>query len=411
LINQANSYNIVNSVSPGSSTILGNVPTSSDLFLPSIGLVASAVPANLNQAANNQAQQSQLLTLNNNCPSTVNHNQVGSVKTISPPPIFHNQQSSPSTMAASGHMGMQPTADYLAQLIKDRKQLAAFPNVFIHLERLLDDEIARVRANLFHGNGEKKPMILPDAEGQLLQRSEKVYVPCKEHPEFNFVGRILGPRGMTAKQLEQETGCKIMVRGRGSMRDKKKEESNRGKPNWEHLNDELHVLITVEDTPNRAAVKIARAVEEVNKLLVPVTDGEDELKKRQLMELAIINGTYRDSSARTGGDNESARLMASPISMQMPRGAASMGAPLILSSPRHILSQHPLMNGSPAQPPTLIHSDSSLLYAPSFEAYHHFAAMAAHQQMMAESYPNTTNHLTAPSDSIVAGSVQLMQMR
>lgn len=42
------------------------------------------------------------------------------------------------------------------------------------------------------------------------------------HLQFNFVGRILGPRGMTAKQLEQETGCKIMVRGKGSMRDKKK---------------------------------------------------------------------------------------------------------------------------------------------------------------------------------------------
>lgn len=36
------------------------------------------------------------------------------------------------------------------------------------------------------------------------------------------MGRILGPRGLTAKQLEQETGCKIMVRGKGSMRDKKK---------------------------------------------------------------------------------------------------------------------------------------------------------------------------------------------
>ena len=36
------------------------------------------------------------------------------------------------------------------------------------------------------------------------------------------MGRILGPRGMTTKQLEQETGCKIMVRGKGSMRDKKK---------------------------------------------------------------------------------------------------------------------------------------------------------------------------------------------
>ncbi|KAG2467319.1 QKIB protein, partial [Polypterus senegalus] len=41
-------------------------------------------------------------------------------------------------------------------------------------------------------------------------------------PQFNFVGRILGPRGLTAKQLEAETGCKIMVRGKGSMRDKKK---------------------------------------------------------------------------------------------------------------------------------------------------------------------------------------------
>merc|ERR1712172_302612 len=83
----------------------------------------------------------------------------------------------------------------------------------------------------------------------------------------------------------------------GSMRDKKKEDQNRGKPNWEHLNDELHVLITVEDTGNRATMKLQRAVDEVKKLLT-VSDGEDELKKRQLMELAIINGTYRDSSSK-----------------------------------------------------------------------------------------------------------------
>lgn len=33
----------------------------------------------------------------------------------------------------------QSIADYLAQLLKDRKQLAAFPNVFTHVERLLDE--------------------------------------------------------------------------------------------------------------------------------------------------------------------------------------------------------------------------------------------------------------------------------
>jgi hypothetical protein len=49
----------------------------------------------------------------------------------------------------------------------------------------------------------------------------------------------------------------------------KQEEQNRGKANWEHLNEELHVLITVEDTRNRAELKIAKAVEEVKKLLVP----------------------------------------------------------------------------------------------------------------------------------------------
>ena len=49
------------------------------------------------------------------------------------------------------------------------------------------------------------------------------------------------------------------------------EEQNRGKPNCEHLNDELHVLITVEDSENRAKLKLERAVEEVKKLLTVVS--------------------------------------------------------------------------------------------------------------------------------------------
>ena len=49
------------------------------------------------------------------------------------------------------------------------------------------------------------------------------------------------------------------------------EDQNRGKPNWEHLNDELHVLITVEDSENRATMKLQRAVDEVKKLLTVVS--------------------------------------------------------------------------------------------------------------------------------------------
>ncbi|KAG8238906.1 hypothetical protein J437_LFUL017478 [Ladona fulva] len=234
---------------------------------------------------------------------------------------------------------------------------------------------------------------------------------------FNFVGRILGPRGMTAKQLELETGCKIMVRGKGSMRDKKKEEQNRGKPNWEHLNDELHVLITVEDTENRAKVKLQRAVEEVKKLLVPVADGEDELKKRQLMELAIINGTYRDSSAKAiagavsdddwrrlalvAAAAETQRLLGGPggggggggipgMAPPMRPPTAPLGAPLILS-PRIPVptSSATLLNGSgpphpPPPPPLISAADAAaaaagLIYNPYPTAadYANYAALAS----------------------------------
>merc|ERR1712241_300639 len=275
----------------------------------------------------------------------------------------------------------QSIADYLAQLLKDKKQLAAFPNVFIHMERLLDDEIGKARGNLFQINGYvKEPLILPEGSGPPVIHSEKVYVPVKEHPDFNFVGRILGPRGLTAKQLEQETGCKVMVRGKGSMRDKKKEEQNRGKPNWEHLNDELHVLITVEDSENRAQLKLERAVDEVKKLLT-VSDGEDELKKRQLMELAIINGTYRDSSSKNSSPGlesqctqqqrlqlqASQSALQSALQQQALRQGGLGGAPLILS-PRLQGLQVPttlsngLLNGGP--PPLINPADTQgLLYA------------------------------------------------
>ncbi|XP_037081473.1 protein held out wings-like isoform X2 [Pollicipes pollicipes] len=280
----------------------------------------------------------------------------------------------------------QNIADYLAQLLKDRKQITAFPNVFLHVERLLDEEIVKIRGSLFHISGNtKQPLELPEPQGTVVTLTEKVYVPIREHPDFNFVGRILGPRGMTAKQLEQETGCKIMVRGRGSMRDKKKEELNRGKQNWEHLSDDLHVLITVEDSENRAAAKIQRAVDEIKKLLVPSADGEDELKKRQLMELAIINGTYRDSSSDAGPRLQLTQmaglggLMTTHI-----RTPATLGAPLMLS-PR-MAAGTALINSGP--PPLISPGDAGLLYAqyaPDYAAQ--YAAQLAQAQAQAQAQP------------------------
>jgi len=201
---------------------------------------------------------------------------------------------------------------YLKQLLQDKKTLhhmLAYSYVGFHqIENLLNAEIVKVRSVLFQ-NTESPSVTLPDAVGEVSLHERKLFVPIQENPEYNFVGRILGPRGLTAKQLEQETQCKIMVRGRGSMRDKNKENANRNKPNWEHLNEDLHVLITTTDTHNRAQVKLNRAETEVRKLLIPRADGEDDLKKKQLMELAIINGTYRDNSSPA----RNSRQVANPL--------------------------------------------------------------------------------------------------
>ncbi|KAM5165394.1 KH domain-containing RNA-binding protein QKI isoform 4-T4 [Mantella aurantiaca] len=277
----------------------------------------------------------------------------------------------------------KPTPDYLMQLMNDKKLMSSLPNfcgIFNHLERLLDEEISRVRKDMYNdtlngSNNDKRSAELPDGIGPIVQLQEKLYVPVKEYPDFNFVGRILGPRGLTAKQLEAETGCKIMVRGKGSMRDKKKEEQNRGKPNWEHLNEDLHVLITVEDAQNRAELKLRRAVEEVKKLLVPAAEGEDSLKKMQLMELAILNGTYRDANLKSpalafslAATAQAPRIITGPAPVLPPAAlrTPTPAGPTLMPLIRQIQTAAVMPNGTPHHTATLVQQapEAGLIYTP-----------------------------------------------
>ena len=50
-----------------------------------------------------------------------------------------SSSSSAAAAAAAAAVNTQSVADYLAQLLKDKKQLTALPNVFHHVERLLDE--------------------------------------------------------------------------------------------------------------------------------------------------------------------------------------------------------------------------------------------------------------------------------
>jgi hypothetical protein len=88
--------------------------------------------------------------------------------------------------------------------------------------------------------------------------------------QFNFVGRILGPRGNSLKRVEATTGCRVLIRGRGSIKDTAKEDKMRDKPGFEHLNEPLHVLVEAELPANIIDAQLIHAREILQELLKPV---------------------------------------------------------------------------------------------------------------------------------------------
>ncbi|KAK3909120.1 KH domain-containing, RNA-binding, signal transduction-associated protein 2, partial [Frankliniella fusca] len=109
--------------------------------------------------------------------------------------------------------------------------------------------------------------------------------------QFNFVGKLLGPQGNSLKRLQEETMTKMAILGRGSMRDRQKEEELRlsGDPKFCHLQLELHVEVTALAPPAEAHARIALALAEVRRFLVP--DFNDDIRQEQMWELHVLKSS------------------------------------------------------------------------------------------------------------------------
>ena len=85
----------------------------------------------------------------------------------------------------------------------------------------------------------------------------------------------------------------MAVLGKGSMRDKAKEEEMRlGKdPKYHHLNGELHVEIVAFAPPAEAHARMSYALTEVRKYLIP--DSNDTIRQLQMKELEILNSSEK----------------------------------------------------------------------------------------------------------------------
>lgn len=138
-------------------------------------------------------------------------------------------------------------------------------------------------------NPDFKPPV--DYKPPIIRVSDKVMIPQEEHPEINFVGLLIGPRGNTLKTMEKETGAKIIIRGKGSVK-----EGKVGRKDGQPLPGEdepLHAYITATNPEH-----VKKAVERIKEVIrqgVEVPENQNDLRRMQLRELAQLNGTLREN--------------------------------------------------------------------------------------------------------------------
>ncbi|XP_034219456.1 KH domain-containing protein At4g26480 isoform X2 [Prunus dulcis] len=254
---------------------------------------------------------------------------------------------------------------YLSELLAERHKLGPFLPLLPHCCRLINQEILRVttllgnasvlgQSGLEHAsplasggmfsnggadvNGwasrfqsEMSGLLQPSptqnwlnspssSSGLIVKRTIRVDIPVDKYPNYNFVGRLLGPRGNSLKRVEATTECRVLIRGRGSIKDPTRvimrlfffddctdftfmhtKKMMRGKPGYEHLNEPLHILVEAELPVEIIDARLSQAREVLEDLLRPVDESQDFYKKQQLRELAMLNGTLREEGSPMSG--------------------------------------------------------------------------------------------------------------
>ena len=108
---------------------------------------------------------------------------------------------------------------------------------------------------------------------------KRLPIPQERYPDINFSGMILGPRGLNHKRLEEESGCQISIRGRGTRGQLESQTE-------EELNMPMHVCVMGEDED-----KLSEAIRLIEPLIDPLHPDFEKERLKGLEQLALITGT------------------------------------------------------------------------------------------------------------------------
>ncbi|KAF2343820.1 K domain type 1, partial [Trinorchestia longiramus] len=81
-----------------------------------------------------------------------------------------------------------------------------------------------------------------------------------------------------------------------------------GDPKFGHLAEDLHVEVTAVAPPAEAHARLAYALTEIRRYLVP--DYNDEIRQRQMREMQLLNSSAGSLAANTGNSKENKGTLA-----------------------------------------------------------------------------------------------------
>lgn len=158
----------------------------------------------------------------------------------------------------------------------------------VRYKKKLEDERIKLVDRAMKNDPNFRPPVEYHQQKRSQRPSEKVYIPVKEFPEINFFGLLVGPRGNSLKKMERESGAKISIRGKGSV----KEGKARPDQYAEDAEEDLHCLV-IADSQEKVTLCV-RLINKVIETAASTPEGQNDHKRNQLRELAALNGTLRD---------------------------------------------------------------------------------------------------------------------
>ncbi|XP_035705341.1 splicing factor 1 isoform X2 [Folsomia candida] len=190
----------------------------------------------------------------------------------------------------TGDMGISPNPEERSPSPEpiystDGKRLNTREN---RTRKKLEDDRHKLIQRLQELNPDYRPP--QDYRTPVVKIVQEVPIPQEEHPEINFVGLLIGPRGNTLKSLVKETGAKIIIRGKGSVKEGKVG-GKAGQP-LPGEDQPLHAYVTSNNP--ESVKKACDKIREIIRQGIEMPESQNDLRKNQLRELALLNGTLRE---------------------------------------------------------------------------------------------------------------------